>query len=576
MIGYQAGSDRDLGVVVGGTLSKGLTIRLHDPEHIEHMHAGDYVVVLGNELRYLSVITDLALKVTDEHLLANPPDDLFTRQVLSGTATYATVELLPTLALETAGGKSQILPVRSIPAHFSRVQRSTKDDFTAVFGEEDATHFCIGKPLDSEHDIYIDLTRLTERSNGVFGKTGTGKSFLTRLLIAGTIQKNTCANLIFDMHNEYGWQGVSEGSTGKRSVKGLKQLFGSRVKLFTLDRKGSDQRGEQVDGDIFINPSEIAEEDILLLGSVLNLRETAPAVLSALQRHYGTHWLSKLVFLDQKELDTVVEETGANKESVRALARALGPLRKMSFILWERSGMAEIQSAPITFDEVGEDVPPSPVAASSGASSQRNSAVRDILTAVQNGQHVVVGFPAKDDLLSYLLVVNLLTRRLREHYVTETNRSIASRQGRPRQIMITIEEAHRFLDPAVAQNTVFGEIAREMRKYGMSLLVVDQRPSAIDDEIVSQLGTRFICLLDDEKDVRSALSGVSGATRLQTVLASLETRGQALLIGHALPMPIAVRTRAYDQDFYRAMAGSEQPEGEQFQSSSFVSRMSRR
>jgi len=45
-----------------------------------------------------------------------------------------------------------------------------------------------------------------------------------------------------------------------------------------------------------------------------------------------------------------------------------------------------------------------------------------------------------------------------------------------------IEEAHRFLDPATVRQTIFGTIAREMRKYFVTLLVVDQRPSGIDNE----------------------------------------------------------------------------------------------
>jgi hypothetical protein len=77
--------------------------------------------------------------------------------------------------------------------------------------------------------------------------------------------------------------------------------------------------------------------------------------------------------------------------------------------------------------------------------------------------------------------------------------------------MITIEEAHRFLDPATAKQTIFGTIAREMRKYFVTLLVVDQRPSGIDNEVMSQIGTRITALLNDEKDIDAIFTGVSGA-----------------------------------------------------------------
>ena len=76
-----------------------------------------------------------------------------------------------------------------------------------------------------------------KRSNGIFGKSGTGKTFLTRLLLIGMLQKSKATNLIFDMQNEYGWAGTSEG--GQRTVKALKQLFPSKVAVFTLDEENS-------------------------------------------------------------------------------------------------------------------------------------------------------------------------------------------------------------------------------------------------------------------------------------------------------------------------------------------------
>ena len=119
--------------------------------------------------------------------------------------------------------------------------------------------------------------------------------------------------------------------------------------------------------------------------------------------------------------------------------------------------------------------------------------------------------------------------------------------------MITIEEAHKFLNPATARQTIFGTIAREMRKYYVSLLVVDQRPSGIDEEVLSQLGTKITALLNDEKDIQGVLTGVSNASGLRSVLASLDSKQQALVLGHAVPMPVVVKTRNYDEAFYKAM-----------------------
>ena len=123
----------------------------------------------------------------------------------------------------------------------------------------------------------------------------------------------------------------------------------------------------------------------------------------------------------------------------------------------------------------------------------------------------------------------------------------------PHPLVITIEEAHKFLNPGVANQTIFGTIAREMRKYNVTLLVIDQRPSGIDDEVMSQLGTKITCLLDNERDIDSVLSGVSGKGELKSVLARLESRQQALIFGHAVPMPVVVRTREYGSaDSYKS------------------------
>src|SRR5215204_6733007 len=100
-----------------------------------------------------------------------------------------------------------------------------------------------------------------------------------------------------------------------------------------------------------------------------------------------------------------------------------------------------------------------------------------------------------------MLAANVITRRIHRVW---TERVEAQKQGKgqsPPQLMITIEEAHKFLNPRAANQTIFGTIARELRKYSVTLLVVDQRPSGIDDEVLSQLGTKITGLLTEEHDI---------------------------------------------------------------------------
>ena len=156
-----------------------------------------------------------------------------------------------------------------------------------------------------------------------------------------------------------------------------------------------------------------------------------------------------------------------------------------------------------------------------------------------------------------MLVSNLLTRRIHNQYVDRKEEAEGGQGRDPRPLVIVIEEAHKFLSQSVASHTIFGTIARELRKYNVTLMVIDQRPSGIDSEVMSQVGTRLTCLLDNERDIEAVLEGTPGSRQLRTVLARLEPKQQALIFGHALPMPVVIHTREYGStDSYEQLSRS--------------------
>lgn len=171
--------------MVGGSLSKGLLVKLDRQQPVEELAVGRYIVVRSkDDMRFFCMVTDITLNSSNPGIQNHPPDmdDPFLRAVYIGTAAYGTVNAAPMLAIEAG----QVKPVKTIPSHFMPVYNATVADVNAVFGQEDEGHFNIGSPLELETTrINLDLQRLAERSVGVFGKSGTGKSFLTRMLIAG-------------------------------------------------------------------------------------------------------------------------------------------------------------------------------------------------------------------------------------------------------------------------------------------------------------------------------------------------------------------------------------------------------
>ena len=517
-VGVGWGGSQRLGMVVSGSLTEGMEVRLDADTSIEDIKVGTFVNIQGQHMRFFGVVTDVALASMDPTLPASPPDvsNPFIRSVVSGTAAYGTITVEPMLTLgagESVAGLDVPQPAKTIPPHFSQVGSATDEDIRTVFGGEDDRHFWIGSPLDMDTQLCLDIEELVTRSNGVFGKSGTGKTFLTRLLLAGILQKNVASNLVFDMHNEYGWQGTSEGATS--TVKGLKQLFSSKVAVFTLDEQSSRNRGINPDYVARIGLEEIEPEDVLMLRESLNLSEVAADATYSLQREFGqSKWL--VTFLEMsggEEMRELASRINVNDRALSTLQNRLRRLMRLPFIDAERS----------------------------------HDSVNRILDYVQNqDMHVVLEFGRYgSDLSAYILVANLLTRRIYARYQQLTERAAGDGGQSPRPLVITIEEAHKFLNPGIADQTIFGTIAREMRKFNVTLLVVDQRPSGIDDEIMSQIGTKLTCLLDSDRDVDAVLSGVSGSRKLRAVLSRLESKQQALVFGHALPMPVVVRTRDY-------------------------------
>jgi len=509
-----------LGVVVGGSLSRGLDVKLDRETSIEDLAVGRYVVVRGQSKRFFCMITDIMLDTTNPAIRSDPPDlsDPFLAAVYTGTAAFGTLHVAPMLTIDEDEGEPR--PVKTIPSHFMPVEIATAADVNDVFGQEDATHFNVGAPLELEEtQINLDLRRLVERSVGVFGKSGTGKSFLTRILLAGIIKNQVAVNLIFDMHNDYGWAVKDERGA---QAKGLKQLFGDKVSIFTLDDEATRRRGARADHVVTIGYEDIQPEDLAMLKTTLDLSDSMIDAAYELQKLWGNDWIRKLIAAQPELLDELREQAAASPASVQALQRRVRRFERFEFLKPNALGKS----------------------------------VKEIVAYIEAGKHIVLEFGRYGSALeAYILVANYLTRRIHEHYVEKVEKALGDESLEPPQLLITIEEAHKFLDPTIARQTIFGTIARELRKYNVTVLVVDQRPSGIDEEVMSQIGTRVTALLDNERDIAAVLMGISGAGGLREVLARLDTKQQAIIMGHAVPMPVVVKTRTYDTDFYGSLSG---------------------
>ncbi len=531
-----------IGYITGGSLKEGFIARLTVPS--DKVQEGSFVVVEDGPNVFYGLITNIRLcasdpRFTDAGTMARVPEAVRSR--LSERMLYTEVEILPALMQNIGAAPGtpgydpfdkntdpNPLPVKMLPPHHSLVRNAEKTDVAAIFGSpSDEKFFEIGSTREQGHPVAIDMEKFVQRSSGIFGATGTGKSYLTRMILAGLIHSRQASALVFDMHSEYAYGNISPDT--KKQVPGLKQNLGSRIKVCALG-KGTLINGKNPDFDLMIEYSDVMPEDVQMLTKVLNLRETTATTLSALVRSFGPdHWLESFMELKGGIGEgTISEWAEANNVNIAASESLHSKLTR----LYHSEYMT--RKAPY-------------------------NVVDQIVDALENGISVILSFGKYSTDLDYLLVANILTRKVRRIWEKRTDDYAAGSGRKPTPLTVVIEEAHKLLSRDMAAQTTFSLIAREMRKYSVTLLVIDQRPSQIDDEIMSQLGTRVSGWLGDEADIAAVLSGLSGKDSLRGMLSRLQQKQEILLLGYGVPMPIPVRSRYYDEEFWRSLLAGENP-----------------
>jgi hypothetical protein len=539
-----------IGYVVGGGLKENLRVRLTIPA--DQVQEGAFVVIASGHWQFYGLVTDLQLGSTDPRFADEQSERRFPPEIASllhGQTLFTNLEVLPALMYEVGpepgasdyanwrAGRPEDprpIPVKTVPPHHAPVYQANAGNIAEIFGHTDKTgNFVIGYTREQGHPVCLSLDKFVQRSAGVFGATGTGKSFLTRIVLAGLIHHSAASVLVFDMHNEYGFNDTAS-DTGLR-VPGLKSKFSSRVRVVGLGQ-GAQIRGQMPDFNLEIAAKDITPADIDLLTRELNLKETTPTTLEALVSSFGAHWFTEFRALRNGAfIETDEGKRFPAPDSVAAWANRAG------VNVMAAEGLHSKLQRVFHLSYIVEN----PAA----------DAISEIIKALESGLHVVLSFGQHESDLDYLLVSNLLTRKLRDAWEKRTNAFRASGKDEPRQLVIVLEEAHKLLNREMAAQTTFSTIARELRKYYVTLLIIDQRPSQIYDEVMSQLGTRISGWLGDEDDIRAVLSGLAGREALRGMLARLQPKEEVLLLGWGVPMPLPVRSRRYDALFWEDLLG---------------------
>src|SRR5512140_132191 len=428
---------KPIGYIVGGGLKESFRARLTVPS--QDVQEGAFVVIPSGDWQFYGLVTDLQLGATDPRFADEQTDTRLPpalAQALHGQTLYTNLEILPALMLERgpepgspdyaawaqehADKPPRPLPVKTVPPHHAPVRLASGGDIAEIFGDPDEKgNFVIGYTREQGHPVCINLDKFVQRSAGVFGATGTGKSFLTRIVLAGLMHHNRASVLVFDMHNEYGFDDTAS-DTGLR-VTGLKSKFAGRVRVVGLGA-GTTIRNSTPDFNLEIAMGDITAADVELLTRELNLKETTPTTLHALNTSFARDWFRRFKAMNREEVEVEDEKTG----KVRKVPHP------DSVAAWADEAGVNVMAAEALHDKLRRLFDKEYLVEKPSADS-----LAEIIKSLEAGKHVILSFgQAYETDLDYLLVSNLLTRKIKQVWEKKTNDYRSFGKQEPRQLVI--------------------------------------------------------------------------------------------------------------------------------------------
>lgn len=380
--------------------------------------------------------------------------------------------------------------------------------------------------------VNISINELVSKHCAVLAMTGAGKSYTVGVLIEELIKKKG-AVVVFDPHGEY---------KGIRFPDAAVKVYGIEDK----DRIKIDTGSLRVSDFISMIPDLTSTQKDLL-----------DEILSLSYRFYEKYDLNVILRILGIIYD--VKKGGERKDKAKKDKAKDGD-----------GGDLEAKDADEEKTEIAIDTDIFPekilkeITRKVGLSTI-GALMRRIRRLEKMGIFAVDGVPLQELVKrNQLTVINLseAEERVSEIIVAAVCREIfdarkrhmkgdpegGSRLSTP--VFIIIEEAHNFAPRSVTEEitpsrNILRRIAREGRKFGVGLCVVSQRPNKLDSDVLSQCNTQIIMRIVNPSDQEHIRQSVETVTEdIVRDLPSL-SRGEAIIVGAAikLPVPVRIRTR---------------------------------
>lgn len=449
-------------------------------------------------------------------------------------------------------GKKFERGVTQYPTTGDKVHLVSINDLDVIYGGyEDSNSIIVGNISVSESlDAKIDLDKLISRHCAIVGSTGSGKSNSVYVLLQAIANRNFSSSriLIIDPHGEYNdalskFSNVIEINSDieerKLYIPFWALPFNELMKLFSgnlSDQNKEYIREKVVDAKIAsseINQIEVSKESITADSPIPFSIKKLWFELDDFERR--TYETNRITLTDKITIGDI--ETLKSNEYVPVGLGSSAPFlnTKAKGILGFLDSMRNrINDSSYSFLFSPGDLTPD----SDGKINKDLDSL--FLDWLGNKLPITIldlsGIPS--DIMSS--ISGTLLKIIYDGLFWGVNTKVG---GKKQPLLIVLEEAHSYLkagENSISSRTV-QMIAKEGRKYGVGLLLVTQRPSELDETVLSQCGTMIALRMNNSKDRGHIKSAVQD--ELQSIidlLPSLRT-GEAIISGEAVKIPSRVK-----------------------------------
>jgi len=394
------------------------------------------------------------------------------------------VKILGTFT-NNGGGISFTTAVRKLPTVSYHARHLLPEEIKYILNKDNQEegsqpsalgHLCIG---DSEQktkgEIMFDINKLRNKRTMVFAQSGFGKTNLVKTLLYQTIGDTGYGKLVFDLNGEYALRSKSGKTVGIGDIN--EQKIKDNVVVYT------DKSVPEIYKDRFIHAGKVALNmyENLSVSDLLNFTtgfsEVMKSFLIYLNENAGSFMKDIEAYVsDPQKLHKDFPDFWSKEKDASAGKTIMGIRKRIGFLLDPKSGLHSSTSTLVDY----------------------------VCKYLREGKTVVIDLSMKDSAESSI-ISTVLVRKIFE--VNKASYTTEEDIGEPIPCVIFVEEAQNVLSDEFVKSNAnpFVRIAKEGRKFGIGIVAITQRPSAISEEIRTQAENFFAFHMGNSDDIHALI-----------------------------------------------------------------------